>query len=645
MNEKILIVEDEFIVANDLRIMLTRAGYEVTGVAASVVQAMELIQQRKPRLVLLDIYLKGALTGIDLARELRRMNIAFVYLSANSNQKILEEAKATEPYGFLVKPFREKDVLVTLDIARYRHKNQQETSFFQEGQLQKLLAGIGSQDIPWTEKLQRMAACLQRFLPFDYVTATIHQADGQFVNGCSYLRIGFDQYQILGPKELSVVTRLPMSQIQEFFRQCSEDQAVLYDQDQFLQTHGQVAVTGILAKTYGFRSNLVMPVWLANGSIFRLSFYSKQEKGYDRQHLDFLSLFVSYLAIIGDSVPADPTLISDPEPVVSSVAQAAFQAIVGSSHTLLRALDLVAQVAPLNTSVLIFGESGTGKEKIASAIHKLSSRSKMPMVKVNCAALPASLVESELFGHEKGAFTGALERRIGKFEQADGGTIFLDEIGEMPLEMQVKLLRVLQEKEIERIGGRSPLKLDVRIIAATNRNLEKEVAEGRFRLDLYFRLNVFPVYMPALRERMEDVPQLAGYFAERFSEAFQKPCQKISSEMLQDLQRYHWPGNIRELENVMEQAVILHRGGPLLLPRPLANSMMQPAGGQVPEVANSMEDVRRIQENTEREYILSVLMKTHGRIRGAGGASELLQMKPTTLESRMAKLGIRKEEL
>lgn len=458
MKKKILIVEDEYIVANDLRLMLEKADYTVCGIADSVAGAIRAIEREKPELVLLDIQLKGPQTGIDLAKYLRRQKIAFVYLSANSSQRVLEAAKATEPHGFLVKPFRAKDLLVALDIAWYRYEQTQE---------------------------------------------------------------------------------------------------------------------------------LLIAVPLAN------------------------------------------------------TAGKKFTDIIGRSPALLAVLDQVSQVAPTDTSVLIMGESGTGKEQIARCIHQLSLRHAGPMIKVNCAALPATLIESELFGHEKGAFTGAVDRRIGRFEQASGGTIFLDEIGEMPLEMQVKLLRVLQEKEFERVGGRTTIQTNVRVIAATNRNLEKEIGEGRFRLDLYYRLNVFPVTLPALRERSADIPMLAQYFADRYARKIGKSITEIAPKVVQELINYQWPGNIRELEHLMERSVLLTSGNVIreiyLMPARETAAVAGPG-------AAATTQVKTIEEN-ERDHILQVLKKCKGKIWGTGGAAELLGVPPTTLNSKMKKLGIRKEFL
>ena len=311
-----------------------------------------------------------------------------------------------------------------------------------------------------------------------------------------------------------------------------------------------------------------------------------------------------------------------------------FDEIVGRSPALSTVLEHVRVVGPTDASVLVTGETGTGKELIARAIHSASRRKDKPLIKVNCAALPAGLVESELFGHEKGAFTGAIARRVGRFELADGGTIFLDEIGELPLEMQAKLLRVLQEGEIDRIGGKSPVEVDVRVIAATNRDLAQAVRDKTFREDLYYRLNVFPIRLPALRERHEDIPLLATYFAMRFAARLGKPIDGIDSKTLDRLLAYAWPGNIRELENIMERAVILSPGrilevSPEMLP---AVAVPSPSGADRQPSTNL--------ESVERDHIVAVLKQTKWVIEGARGAAQILGLHPNTLRSRMKKLGI-----
>lgn len=452
MREKVLIVEDQTIDALNLERMLVTAGYEVCGIAKSVERALQLIAEQQPGLVLVDIFLKGPLTGIDLAQQLRKQHIVFIYLSANSNQATLDAAKATCPGGFLVKPVREKDVLVMLEIARYKHE------------------------------------------------------------------------------------------------------------------HG---IESVIRSTRGKTGNY-------------------------------------------------------------------FMGIIGKSEKLKEILQHVQIVAPTDTGVLILGESGTGKEKIAESIHELSAHKTGPFIKVNCAALPVNLIESILFGHEKGAFTGAIVRSIGKFEQAHNGTIFLDEIGEMPPEVQVKLLRVLQENEIERLGGKSIIKLNVRVIAATNRNLEKEVAEGRFRMDLYYRLNVFPLYLPALRERKEDIPLLVNHFLEYYCRKLGKPALTVPQDLLDQLLQHHWPGNIRELQHTIERAVLLATGDTI--------QRIDLPGSNSHTAKTAVPSVKSIDEQ-EKEYILQVLKTCKGRIGGKDGAAALLKIPRTTLNSKLKRLGIKKEHL
>jgi len=464
MKEKILIVEDEFVEANHIQTVLEQAGYQVTGIARSVNIALEMTAKEKPGLVLLDIFLKGSLTGIHLGRTLKEREMAFVYLSANSNRETLEMAKATEPYGFLAKPFREKDLLISLEIALYLHEQR---------------------------------------------------------------------------------AKLQASKIQ--------------------------------AKTR-------------------------------------------------------PRIVID---------NASFGNIIGKSPNWQAVLQDAQVVAPTDTSVLLLGETGTGKERIAEMIHHLSLRKEGPLVKVNCAAMPATLIESILFGHEQGAFTGATQRKRGKFEQANQGTIFLDEIGEMDLSMQVKLLRVLQEKEIEILGGEEVIKADCRVIASTNRDLGAEVAAGRFRMDLYYRLNVFPLTLPPLRDRLEDIPALAAYFVELYSKKLGKPLPALASSALADLHRYAWPGNIRELEHTIERSVLLNQedtirrialpGAPAREERPGSSSRGENPGPHPP----SMEEI-------EKGHIIEVLRQCKGKIAGKGGAAEFLKMHASTLNSRIKKLGIRK---
>jgi len=303
--------------------------------------------------------------------------------------------------------------------------------------------------------------------------------------------------------------------------------------------------------------------------------------------------------------------------------------MVGQTLAIRRVLAQVEKVAPTDSTVLLLGETGTGKELLAAAIHESSSRRGRTLVSVNCAAMPAPLVESELFGREKGAFTGSLSRQVGRFEFADGSTIFLDEVGDLSLEVQAKLLRVLEARQIERLGNPKPVPVNVRIIAATNRDLERAVGDGKFRQDLYYRLNVFPITVPPLRERREDIPLLVWAFVDEFAKTFNKNVEAIEPETMDSLRRYSWPGNVRELRNLVERAMIIATGPRLHIPLPLTPAVSPPAAG------------RKLEE-VEREHILSVLEKSGWRIRGPSGAAILLGLKPTTLEARMTKLGIRR---
>jgi formate hydrogenlyase transcriptional activator len=314
-----------------------------------------------------------------------------------------------------------------------------------------------------------------------------------------------------------------------------------------------------------------------------------------------------------------------------------FEEIISKSKIFHKVLQQIEQVATTDATVLILGESGTGKELIARAIHNISNRSKQPLVKVNCATLPANLIESELFGHEKGAFTGAMERKIGRFELADSGTIFLDEIGELPIELQAKLLRVLQEGEFERLGNPKTMKVNVRIIAATNRNLNQAIEKKEFREDLYYRLNVFPILCPPLRERKEDIPLLVKHFCKKHEGKIGKSINNVTDNVVEALTEYNWPGNIRELENIIERAMILSRDGVL------------DYGDWVPshiETTNNDGQNRIMKmEDVEKDHIIAVLKQTNWRVSGEKGAAKILGLNPTTLEARMKKLGIVREKV
>ena len=823
----ILIVEDEFLIANNLRRTLTKAGYQVTGLAKTVAEARLLLAQVTPDIVLLDVFLKGDQTGIDLAQWLNKQQIPFVFLSANLSDSVLEAAKVTQPFGFLNKPFRAKDVLSTLEIARYRHAHSEEAKLRQQQQIQ---VAVNNAIITLHDRDQlslAIAAQLDKLVPFSFLNLRIALPEEQSFYWVMLRKTVLGTFErihlpvLLGP---NASDELLEKLTQETPDQLGE-QPGIFTGDAFQELCAKYLTARAIHDTFGVQSLLVLPVVLKRRSFTNLQLARTDSNGFSPADYEAISLVISQIALALDNLlaceeidarrrlktaelalssafqngksmveiapqvaaaindvlpgidllsvyrvgrllggtpfdvtvqkkdglyvllPGDeikpPSTVSPVEwqqqvaameswlvqPTLNVGRQAAevrdrnlvaqlygtqlglqssmyvpisikgqtvaalvvaskaayaftpkdlqtlqslsdelalalenllaferikllseqleqektylseeiktthnFEEIVGTSPALLAVLDSIAQVAPTDYTVLVTGETGTGKELIARAVHNLSKRKGRTMVKVNCAALPPQLIESELFGHEKGSYTGAIDKRIGKFELAHGSTIFLDEIGELPLELQAKLLRVIQEKEIERLGGKGPIVVDVRIIAATNRNLQEEVAAGRFRADLYYRLNVFPVLVPPLRERPEDILPLTAYFMQRISKKLGKPLTGLSNAMRQQLQQYAWPGNIRELEHVLERAAIMTRSSTLELNEPLVASPLPPsvlATGAVKPMQEAM-----------RETILAALAQANNRIRGQGGAAELLNLKPTTLESRMKKLEI-----
>jgi DNA-binding NtrC family response regulator len=643
VNKKVLIVEDQFVEANDIQLMLAKAGYEVCGIARSVPIAQEIIKKEKPGLVLLDIFLKGKLTGIDLARQLKEDNIAFIYLSANSNEEILSAAKTTEPYGFIVKPFREKDLLVTLEIAQYRHEHSRESRYRREAELIQELEKTITDNHSWIEKMLHIGRIVQQEIPFDYLAIGFDDPQKLKNGATSFLRIGFNEYQTIGISQLSKISRVPVDDLMKLVSALGrETLPAFFNNEGFEAITRERSLKRLLGETFEMESLLSFPLHLQSGEIWSFYYYSRRPDVYTADHIALLHRLDQPLRrIIEQSHTSEKVSLVQSESSLTrsnSVETTGFETIVGNSHLLLSVFDQIKQVAPFDTSVLLLGETGTGKEKFADCIHKLSPRKGNPLVKVNCGALPSTLIESELFGHAKGSFTGATDKRTGKFEQANKGTIFLDEIGEMPIDLQVKLLRVLQEKEIEPLGGKSSIKIDVRIIAATNRNLEKEVAEGRFRLDLYYRLNVFPILLPSLRERIEDIPALVDHFISIYNRKSGKAIAGLSEKALINLTAYDWPGNVRELEHLIERSVLLCKGSIIEdLPLPSASKKEVPLTRQV-------FSIKTIHEN-ERDYIIEVLKKCGGKIWGTGGAADILNLPPSTLKSKMKKLGIRKAQV
>jgi formate hydrogenlyase transcriptional activator len=403
-----------------------------------------------------------------------------------------------------------------------------------------------------------------------------------------------------------------------------------------------------IAVQLGIRSLIHVPLTGRNGIVGVLSLGSLRENAFVEDDLTFLIQIARQVAIaienalaFGEVAGLRNKLALEKLYLEDEIrSELKFEEIVGKSRALREVLEQVETVAPTDSTVLIYGETGTGKELIARAVHNLSGRHANGFVKLNCAAIPTGLLESELFGHERGAFTGAIAQRIGRFELANRGTMFLDEIGEVPLELQPKLLRVLQEREFERLGSSRTMRTDARLIAATNRDLEGLVLEQKFRSDLYYRLNVFPVRVPALRERPEDIPLLVRHFVQQFSRRHGRAIDTILSEDMTTLTKYPWPGNIRELQNVIERAVIL-TSGPIL--KVAGGDLRAPATPVSPAVSqvSASRDMRTVLGETERQEIISALERANWVVAGPQGAAALLNMKRSTLQSRMQKLGIR----
>lgn len=394
--------------------------------------------------------------------------------------------------------------------------------------------------------------------------------------------------------------------------------------------HGEDVQTEIISPLDGLSYHVShSPIFHVDGSISKMTIY--RDITQEKRSQQALQNAFSEIKRLKERIEVDYTYLRE-----EIKSESNFESIVGRSNALRIVLSQVEQVAPTDTTVLILGETGTGKELMARAVHDFSCRKDRPLVKVNCAALPSNLIESELFGHERGAFTGAVTMRKGRFEVADGGTIFLDEIGELPLELQTKLLRVIEYGEFERLGSWRTIKVDVRIIAATNRDLIKECREGRFRQDLYFRLNVFPVILPPLRDRKEDIPLILNVLIGRLNKKMGKRIERIPTEIAKALQDYAWPGNIRELQNIIERAVINTKGSVLRLSDRLeAQESPGSSGGQSGSHQKSLTEV-------EGDHILHTLIEKKWRIEGPKGAASALKLKPSTLRSRMEKLGIKK---
>jgi len=474
--------------------------------------------------------------------------------------------------------------------------------------------------------LSSISACLRRVMNHDYASLGLYEPEAQQVR---LQALDFPQSKGLLHEEM--VFPLEGTPSGEVVRTRKPLIISGADLDEYKATVSRLFIAE------GLRSGCIVPLITANRTLGTLSLSSLRPGAFNQEDVDLLMRVANQVAIAIENALAYREIaelknkLADEKLYLEEEIRTeyTFEEIVGESPALKRVLSQAETVASTDSSVLILGETGTGKEVIARAIHNLSPRRERTFVKVNCAAIPTGLLESELFGHERGAFTGAIAQKMGRFELAHHGTLFLDEVGDIPLELQPKLLRVLQEKEFERLGGTRTMNVDVRVVAATNRDLTQMVEDRLFRSDLYYRLNVFPITVPPLRDRAEDIPLLVRYFAQKHARRMDRRIETIPAEEMEALTRYHWPGNVRELENLIERAVILSRGPALHVPLP-----QDRLSGDAP--APSPVTL----EAAEREHILRTLGETNWVIAGSTGAAARLGMKRTTLQSRMAKLGI-----
>ncbi|HVA71526.1 MAG TPA: sigma 54-interacting transcriptional regulator [Candidatus Limnocylindrales bacterium] len=473
-----------------------------------------------------------------------------------------------------------------------------------------------------------ISASLRRLLECEYVSLAIYDPETRRMN---IRALDFPAGKGFLQEELS----LPLDQTpagQAF----STRQPFILNRDNLARMYPELAT---LIAAEGLKSGVSLPLLTPERALGTLNFASLRDNAFSQEDVDFLRQVAGQIALAVENALAYREVeqiknkLSEEKLYLEDEIRSEhnFEEMIGESAAWKRVLEQVATVAPTNSTVLILGETGTGKELIARAIHNNSARRARTFVKLNCAAIPAGLIESELFGHERGAFTGAIARRVGRFELANRGTIFLDEIGDIPIELQPKLLRVLQEQEFERLGSTATIRVDVRLVAATNRDLEEMAAAKTFRPDLYYRLNIFPIRIPALRERPEDIPLLVRHFAQKHSRLMNRAIQSVSSEALDAILRYSWPGNIRELENFIERAIILSPGPELRLPVSELRERSQDRAGGTTTLAAA-----------EREHIRRVLADTNWTVGGPNGAAARLGMKRTTLQSKMRKLGIRR---
>lgn len=558
MDKRILVVEDESILAFGIQDKLESYGYTVSEIVSSGEEAIEVAEAIKPDLVLMDINLDGEMNGIEASVKIKeRVNVPVVYLTAYSDEKTLEKVKITEPFGYIIKPFEDRELRTAVEIALYK--------FESENKLKHMLNKIERNNDDLTSIFNQLNIGTAIIGEFGHV---------MFMNNIAHRYLQTDESRI-GAKW------------DEVFSLNSEDKK-------------RIKSLLLSYNNGGTSEKLTLSIHLAEKQRYWIDVEVREDP---RKAQNLILYFY------------DVTEVRNLRQILD--VQSRFHNLIGKSSLMQSVYQHIMDISNVDSTVLINGETGTGKELVANAIHNSSKRKAGPFIAVNCAGFTDSLLESQLFGHRKGAFTGALSDNKGVFEEASGGTLFLDEIGDISVELQSKLLRVLQEREITRIGENKPLKIDVRIIAATNKDLEQEVKDGNFRADLLYRIRVARIELPALRKRREDIAILADQFLSESNEVTGKNMQAIDNESMQMLQHYDWPGNVRELKNIIEFAAIRARGE-------IIRSHDLP-----PEIYKSDEP----DENHENEKILNALKRSGGN---KALAAKLLGIGRTTLYRRLS---------
>lgn len=555
----------------------------------------------------------------------------------NFNSKLIHRYLETDfP---LVQAIGEQMSRVVSNILVNEQVQQQE----RENALQVAIVNSLNAGTSWEEKLRGIVPHLLAFVPFDLITIVLNTERVETM-GYAFERIGYDEYRTLDIPSLLQLIQLDRTIFLTHITKGELDKPLILNGEDFVQATRSSPVKRAIQQTLSMNSMMAVPMKVGGKRVMYVTFHSKNVRTYTISHQALLSrIEFSFTLSVEKQVNYQEVvrlneLIEQENQYLEEELKLTYNSkeIIGGSEAMRHVFEQVHLVANSNSSVLITGETGTGKELIARALHYDSHRRDHTFVRLNCATLPVQLLESELFGHERGAFTGAVQRRVGKFELAHKGTIFLDEIGEMPVELQVKLLRVLQEREFERLGGNEVIRTDVRIVAATNRDLPQAIVKNQFRPDLYYRLNVFPIHLPPLRERKEDIPELAHHFIQKHGRRTGKSTRKLSEATLRMLLAYAWPGNIRELEHVIERALITSKTDTLSV------EVEKMSTSSALTDRNGIQPLKTYQQG-EIDLIMNTLRVTKGKISGVGGAAEILDIHPSTLESRMRKLGIRRQ--